>query len=120
MQIAHVHVYVCDRSATVDWLRTVWDTEPDVEDHEMSLFTFGETQLVVNDTDEDVLSTVAFTSTDCDGDFNRVVAKGAVPIHEPEDKFWGVRAAFVQGPGKLIFEFEQSLGGWNPSAQSAS
>jgi hypothetical protein len=44
------------------------------------------------------------------------VAAGANPIHEPEDKPWGVRAAFVQGPGKLIFEFEQSLGGWNPSA----
>jgi hypothetical protein len=28
------------------------------------------------------------------------------------DKPWGVRAALVQGPGKLIFEFEQSLGSW--------
>jgi uncharacterized glyoxalase superfamily protein PhnB len=82
----------------------------------MSLFAFGDTQLVVNDVEEDVLSTVAFTSTDCDGDFARVVAAGAVAIHEPEDKPWGVRGAFVQGPGKLIFEFEQSLGDWTPGA----
>jgi uncharacterized glyoxalase superfamily protein PhnB len=116
MQIAHVHVYVADRPAAVEWLGKVWGAHPEVEDHEMSLFAFGDTQLVVNDVEEDVLSTVAFTSTDCDGDFARVVAAGAVPIHEPEDKPWGVRAAFVQGPGKLVFEFEQGLGGWNPSA----
>lgn len=39
------------------------------EDHEMSLFSFGSTQLVVNDVDEDIPSTIAFTSDDCDRDF---------------------------------------------------
>jgi len=108
-KIAPVHVYVTDRRKAVEWLRTVWGTGPAAEDHEMSLFAFGSTQLVVNDVEEDILSTVAFTSTDCDRDFNEVVAKGAVPIHEPHDMPWGVRAAFVQGPGKLVFELEEIL-----------
>ena len=110
-QIAHVHVYVADRAKAVEWLRTVWGTEPDAEDHEMSLLTFGSTRLVINDVEEDVPSTIAFASTDCDQDYNDVTARGAVPIHEPQDKPWGVRAAFVQGPGKLVFEIEEILKG---------
>ena len=109
MRIVHIHVYVADRPGAVEWLQTVWDSRPEAEDHEMSLFVFGDTRLVMNDSELDVLSTVAFSSADCDEDFARVVAAGAVPIHEPENKPWGVRTAFVQGPGRLIFEFEQSL-----------
>ena len=52
-QIAHVHVFVNDRPAAVEWFRTVWDAEPMAEDHEMSLFIFGATQLVINDVEED-------------------------------------------------------------------
>ena len=108
-QIAHVHVFVSDRSAAVEWLGTVWNAQPVAEDHEMSLFVFGSTQLVINDVDEDIPSTVAFTSDDCNRDYRNVVARGAVSVDEPKDMPWGVRAAFVQGPGKLTFEIEQTL-----------
>ena len=64
-QIAHVHIYVRDRPGAVKWLKAVWDATPDAEDHEMSLFTFGSTQIVINDSEEDVPSTIAFASTDC-------------------------------------------------------
>jgi uncharacterized glyoxalase superfamily protein PhnB len=77
----------------------------------MSLFVFGPTQLVINDVDEDIPCTIAFTSADCDRDFKRVVAKGAVSVDEPKDMPWGVRAGFVQGPGKLTLEIEQPLQG---------
>ena len=109
MQIAHVHVYVSDRPNAVEWFRTVWDATPDAEDHEMSLFTFGSTQLVINDVEEDVQSTIAFSSTSCDQDYADVIARGAVSIHEPQDKPWGVRVAFVQGPGKITLEIEERL-----------
>lgn len=109
MQIAHVHVYVEDRPEAVEWLRAVWDTKPDAEDHEMSLFTFGSTQLVINDVEEDIQSTIAFSSTNCDEDYNDVITRGAISIQEPQNKPWGVRMAFVQGPGKLIFEIEEKL-----------
>jgi hypothetical protein len=91
-------------------LRTVWDSIPVTEDHEMSLFIFGSTQLVINDVDEDIPSTIAFTSQDCDRDFQRMISKGGVSVDEPKDMPWGVRAGFVQGPGKLTFEIEQPVG----------
>ena len=108
-QIAHVHVFVSDRPAAVEWLMTVWEAEPVAEDHEMSLFIFGSTQLVINDVADDIPSTVAFTSDNCDRDYHDVVARGAVSVDAPKDMPWGVRAAFVQGPGKLTFEIEQPL-----------
>ena len=107
MQIVHVHVYVSDRPKAVEWLKTVWDAKPDEEDHEMSLFTFGSTQLVINDVEEDVPATIAFGSKSCDQDYEDVIARGAMSIQEPQDQPWGVRTAFVQGPGKLTFEIEE-------------
>ena len=56
-QIAHVHAFVSDRPAAVEWLMTVWEAEPVTEDDEMSLFIFGSTQLVINDVSEDIPST---------------------------------------------------------------
>ena len=108
-QIAHVHVFVSERPGAVQWLEKVWGSSPVTEDHEMSLFVFGSTQLVINDVDEDIPSTIAFTSDDCDRDFQQVIAKGAVSVDEPKDMAWGVRAGFVRGPGKLTFEIEQPL-----------
>jgi len=103
------HVFVSARPGAVQWLEKVWDSSPVTEDHEMSLFIFSSTQLVINDVDEDIPSTIAFTSDDCDRDFQRVIGKGAVSVDEPKDMPWGVRAGFVQGPGKLTFEIEQPL-----------
>ena len=108
-QIAHVHVYVRDRAKAVEWLRTVWAATPEAEDHEMSMFTWGSTQLIVNDGEEDVRSTIAFVSTSCDDDYAGVIASGAISVSEPQDKPWGVRIAFVQGPGRLTFEIEEEL-----------
>ncbi len=108
-QIPHVHVFLNDRPSAVEWLRRIWDAEPVAEDHEMSLFIFGPTQLVINDVEEDIPSTVAFTSDDCDRDYRDVIAKGAASVDAPKDMPWGVRAAFVQGPGKLTFEIDQPL-----------
>ena len=106
-QIAHVHIYVSDRPKAVQWLESVWGTKPDAEDHEMSLFTFGSTQLVINEVEEDIPSTIAFESKDCDHDYEEVIKRGAVSIHEPEYKPWGVKSAFIQGPGKVTFEIEE-------------
>jgi hypothetical protein len=114
-QIAHVHVFVSDRPAAVEWLMTVWEAEPVAEDHEMSLFIFGSTQLVINDVADDIPSTVEFTSDNCDRYYRDVVARGAVSVDPPEDMPWGVRAAFVQGPGKLTFDAAYPGAGKGPA-----
>ncbi len=109
MEISHLHVYVKDRPKAVKWLEEVFDVSPVEEDHEMSLFSFGSIAIVINDTEEDVPSTIAIVSKNCDQDYEDVIAKGAISIHEPGIKPWGVKTAFVQGPGKLTFEIEEIL-----------
>lgn len=108
-QIAHVHVYVKDRPAAVEWLTSIWGVTPDAQDPEMSLFTFGTTQLVINDAAEDVPATIAFDSTDCVHDFAKVIEQGAIAKSQPKDMPWGVKAAFVKGPGEITFEIEERL-----------
>ena len=53
--------------------------------------------------------TVGFDSRNCDADFQRVTSRGGVALEEPTDRPWGVRAAYIQGPGALKFELEQML-----------
>ncbi len=109
-EISHFHVYVKDRPKTVEWFEKVFDLSPVAEDHEMSMFAFGSVEIVINDTEEDVQSVIAFNSENCDQDYQDVIARGAVSKSKPGDKPWGVRSAFVHGPGKLSFEIEQKLG----------
>ena len=75
----------------------------------MSMFSFGSVSIIINDSEKDVPSTIAFWSNNCDHDYEDVIAKGAISIQEPENKPWGVRTAFIQGPGKLTFEIEEVL-----------
>ncbi len=117
MEISHFHVYVEDRPKAVKWLEKVFDVAPVEEDHEMSMLTFGSIAIVINDTEEDVPSTIAFVSENCAQDYEDVIARGAVSIHEPGIKPWGVKTAFVQGPGKLIFEIEEILDGGSQDAR---
>lgn len=108
-QISHFHVFVKDRPLAVAWLKKIWEAIPVEEDHEMSMFVFSEVAIVINDREEDVPSIIAFKSEDCDVDYKMVMARGAISIHEPNDKPWGVRIAFIEGPGELTFEIEQVL-----------
>ena len=109
MEISHFHIYVKDRPKAVEWLKKVWSVSPVEEDHEMSMYIFESTYFVLNDSEEDVQSTIAFRSKNCDQDYKDVITRGAISIQEPENKPWGVRIAFVQGPGKLTFEIEEIL-----------
>jgi len=68
-------------------------------------FTF-----ILDKADEDISCTIGFESTNCDEDFKEVTSKGAKVIEKPDDKPWGVRAAYIQGPGKLTLEIEEMKG----------
>ena len=37
--------------------------------------------------------------------------RGAETLEAPEDRAWGVRAAYLRGPGRITFEIEQELSG---------
>ncbi len=48
-------------------------------------------------------------SEDVDGEFNRLVARGARSIYEPRDEPWGMRSSMIADPeGNLI-----EVGSWN-------
>jgi hypothetical protein len=59
----------------------------------------------------DTTATIGFDSQNCDEDFRAVVARGGIALERPTDRPWGVRSAYIQGPGALRFEIEQPLRG---------
>ena len=72
----------------------------------MATVGFGSFILILDAAEADTVATVGFESDDCDRDFQEVVERGAEVLEQPSDKPWGVRAAYIKGPGQLKFEIE--------------
>jgi len=53
--------------------------------------------------------TIGFNSADCDADFSAMAARGAQVLGSPEDRPYGARVAYFQGPGAIKIELEQML-----------
>ena len=109
MRLNHIHVSVRDLSAALGWLDRVWQVKPEFQNERMATFSFDEFVLILDAADIDSPATIGFESEDCDADFRTAVERGAVPIEPPSDKPWGVRGAYIQGPGRLKFEIEQPV-----------
>jgi hypothetical protein len=109
MKGSHVHLGVRDLRAAVQWLETVWLLRPTFENERMASVPFGELTLILDASAADTSATVGFDSENCDEDFRAVVSRGAIAVEEPADRPWGVRSAYVQGPGALKFQIEQPL-----------
>jgi uncharacterized glyoxalase superfamily protein PhnB len=77
----------------------------------MASLPFGPLSLILDQAEQDVAAVIAFESTACDVDFAEVVKRGAVVMDAPADQPWGVRVAYIQGPGALTIEIEQPLRG---------
>jgi hypothetical protein len=109
MRLNHIHVSVQDLGGALGWLDRVWQLKPEFQNERMATFSFGDFILILDAADTDSPATIGFESEDCDGDFRAVVERGAVSIEAPSDRPWGVRCAYIQGPGLLKFEIEQPL-----------
>jgi hypothetical protein len=105
----HIHLAITDLSAALEWVERVWELKPVFQLPQMAILPFGAVHLFLDRADHDSPATIGYDSDNCDRDFAAVVSRGAVARSAPEDKPWGVRAAYVQGPGALIFEIEQAL-----------
>ena len=110
MRLNHIHLQVRDLPSALAWLEGVWEAAATFRNERMAVVPFGSFLLIFDASDHDSAATVGFESGDCNGDYQRVLARGAVSIDEPHDRPWGARAAYVQGPGALKFEIEQPLG----------
>ena len=54
---------------------------------------------------------IGFLVADVDEAFADVVARGAEPVKQPVDRFWGQRTAYVRDPDGHLVEFAQAVGG---------
>lgn len=106
MNLNHIHLRVRDLNAAVAWFEAVLQVHPGFQNEHMATFSFGSLTLIFDAADDDVAATVGFESDDCDGDFRTLVERGAVSLAPPTDKDWGVRTAYLKGPGELRLEIE--------------
>ena len=109
MKLNHFHVFVIDLSGAITWLKQIWGKEPTYKDSQMASYAFDSFTMIVDISDQDIPCTIGFASENCDEDYQKVIKRGAIALEKPNDKEWGVRAAYIQGPGKLKFEIEQIL-----------
>ena len=109
MKGSHVHLGVKDLPAALQWLQKVWQVRPTFQNERLASLPFGELTIILDASATDTSATVGFDSQNCDEDYRTVVSRGAITLEAPADRPWGVRAAYIQGPGALRFEIEQSL-----------
>jgi catechol 2,3-dioxygenase-like lactoylglutathione lyase family enzyme len=106
MNLNHIHLGVRDLPASLDWLDRVWQLKPQFQNDRMATIRFGAFILILDAAEADSPATIGFESDDCDRDFRTVLERGAVALDPPSNTAWGVRAAYIQGPGRLKFEIE--------------
>ena len=111
MRFHHLHVAVRDLPGALDWLKKVWDASPTFENGGMAVLSLHGASLILDAADEDGTATIGFASDDCDTDYRLASERGAETLEAPEDRAWGVRAAYLRGPGRITFEIEQELPG---------
>jgi catechol 2,3-dioxygenase-like lactoylglutathione lyase family enzyme len=109
VELNHFHVYVKDLAPAVEWFQRVCAARLTYRGDNMASLTLGPVQVLLDAADEDARVTVGFATDDCDKEFAEVASKGVEVIQPPTDRPWGVRAAYVRGPGAVTIELEQSL-----------
>jgi catechol 2,3-dioxygenase-like lactoylglutathione lyase family enzyme len=106
MNLNHAHLGVLDLRTAVEWLDRVWQITPQFHDERIAVFAFGSFTIILDAAETDSPATLGFESDDCDRDFHAVLRRGATPLEQPSNRPWGVRSAYLQGPGRLKFEIE--------------
>lgn len=109
MKASHIHLGVRDLPKAVEWFGQFFDIKPNYQNPRMASLPFGGVSIILDASEEDAVATIAFDSNLCDEDFKKLTGRGAVALEKPEDKSWGVRAAYLKGPGGITFELEQPL-----------
>ena len=107
MTISHVHCQVRDLPGGVSWFTDVCGQAPGFSDARLAVFEFGAVTLILDADPVDSTVTIGFSSRDCDADCDAMVRRGARVLEPPADRSYGVRVAYLQGPGAVTIEIEQ-------------
>ena len=109
MKFGHLHLNFKDLQEAIAWMGKVLEKKPSYSNPNMAVFDVGGASIVFDASEVDSTATVALNSGNCDQDFKRLVSNGGEPIEAPTDLPWGVRAAYIKGPGEITVEIEQAL-----------
>ena len=109
MQLGHLHINFQDLPGAIRWMEQVLEKKPAYQNANMAVFPLGSMSFIFDQSEEDSAVTIAFDSQNCDQDFSQLVGRQAKAIEKPADQPWGVRVAYLQGPGKTTIEIEQPL-----------
>ena len=89
MEGNHFHVFVRDLPGALAWFAQVWAAEPAYRGERMAVLQFGPILLVLDQDEDETVTTIGYATANCDADFRRVVGRGAQVIEEPADRSWG-------------------------------
>lgn len=89
MEGNHFHVLVRDLAGALAWFARVWDAEPTYRGEGMAVLQFGPILLILDQAEDETVTTIGYATADCDADFQTVVGRGAQAIEEPADRSWG-------------------------------
>ena len=108
MEGNHVNVFVRDLTDGLARFARVWAVEPAHREERMAVLQFGPILLVLDQDDEETVTTIGYATGDCDADFRTVVGRGAQMIEEPADRSWGVRVAYLTGQAASVWNWSKS------------
>ena len=109
MELSHLHVGFKDFPGATQWFTEVAGNAPRFQNDRLAYHQFGSVVVVLERAEEDTPVTLAFKSSQLDADFAALAAKGVPVIQGPIDQKWGVRSAYLKGPGAVTFELEQPI-----------
>jgi len=109
LQVGHIHLGIKDLPAAVSWFERVFHWKPVFRNERMAVLPVKPTGVILDKSENDAVATLGFQSNDVDADYARLLGGGAVSLEAPTDKPYGVRGAYIKGPGSLTIELEGPL-----------
>jgi predicted enzyme related to lactoylglutathione lyase len=109
LEIGHMHLGVKDIPSALAWFDRVFQWKPTFQDERMAVLPVKPIGIILDRADHDAVATLGFQSTNVDADYLRLIGRGAVSLEAPNDKPYGVRGAYIKGPGSLTIELEGPL-----------
>lgn len=107
MKISHVHLSFTDLKGAIQWMKAILSKEPGYQNDGMAVFSFENIDCVFDKGDSNTEVTLALASNNCESDFQTLTQRGVIVIDPPTSQPWGVKTAYIQGPGKVVFEIEE-------------
>jgi len=108
VEVSHIHLGVRDIPSALAWFDRVFRWKPAFHDGRMAVLP-AKPGIILDKSEHDAVATLSFQSKDVDKDYERLVGRGAVSLEAPNDKPYGVRGAYIKGPGSLTIELEGPL-----------